>query len=321
MKSDALITIIVPLYNVETYLPWCLDSIMAQSYDNFELILVDDGSTDSSGKICDEYALKDERIKVIHQNNSGPSIARNTALDIMNGEYVTFIDSDDVVHPQYLKTLFENMINCRADISAVTFTRVSEYGVLGNVEFTGKLSLYTPTVAIKRILYQKDLENSAWGKLYKSHLFDNVRFPESIYYEDLAIFYKIYEKASKIVFERVGLYGYRKRQSSIMGKFSLKRTDVLDVADEFVKHIEQNKRELLPAAKDRKFSANMNILWLMTITGIKNDETVSRCWENIKQLRYSSLFNPKVRLKNKIGAISSLMGLKVLCLLFGMFKE
>lgn len=321
MNSDALITIIVPLYNVETYLPWCLDSIMAQTYDNFELILVDDGSIDDSGKICDEYASKDERIRVIHQKNSGPSIARNVALDIMQGEYVTFIDSDDVVHPKYLEILHENLKNYGTDISAVSFTRISEYGKLENVEFTGKMSTYNSVKAIKRILYQKDLENSAWGKLYKSHLFKNVRFPESIYYEDLAIFYKVYEKAIKIVFEQVGLYGYRKRSTSIMGNFSLKRADVLDVTDEFVKYIELNNRELLPAAKDRKFSANMNILWLMTTTKIKDDKTVSRCWRNIKQLRWSSLFNPQVRLKNKMGAIASFMGLKVLCFMFGMFKE
>ena len=321
MRQDSLISIIVPLYNVETYLPWCLDSIMAQSYQNFELFLVDDGSTDDSGAICDEYASKDERINVIHQKNSGPSIARNTALDLIKGEYLTFIDSDDVVHHRYLEVLLENMQNYGADISAVTFSRVSEYGKLGEADFSGKVATYNPIKAIKRILYQKDLENSAWGKLYKSHLFDNVRFPESIYYEDLAIFYKVYEKAKKIVFEQVGLYGYRKRPSSIMGNFSLKRADVLDVTDDFVKHIELNNPNLLSAAKDRKFSANMNILWLMTITGIKDEEIVNRCWGNIKELRCSSLFNPQVRLKNKIGALASFLGLKVLCFLFGMFKE
>lgn len=321
MRQDRLISIIVPLYNVETYLSWCLDSIMAQTYKNFELILVNDGSTDGSGRICDEYASKDQRIKVIHQENSGPSIARNVALDLMTGEYVTFIDSDDVVHHRYLEVLLENMLNYGADISAVTFSRVSEFGKLGEADFSGKVATYNPIKAIKRILYQKDLENSAWGKLYKSQLFENVRFPESIYYEDLAIFYKVYEKARKIVFEQVGLYGYRKRPSSIMGNFSLKRADVLDVTDDFVKHIEQNNPQLLPAAKDRKFSANMNILWLMTITGVKDEKIVNRCWSNIKQLRCSSLFNPRVRLKNKIGALSSFMGLKVLCFLFGMFKE
>lgn len=321
MRQDKLISIIVPLYNVETYLPWCLDSIIAQTYKNFELILVDDGSTDGSGKICDEYALKDERIKVIHQENSGPSIARNVALDLMIGEYVTFIDSDDVVHHRYLEVLLENMLNYGADISAVTFSRVSEYGKLGEADFSGEVATYNPIKAIKRILYQKDLENSAWGKLYKSQLFENVRFPESIYYEDLAIFYKVYEKARKIVFEQVGLYGYRKRPSSIMGNFSLKRADVLDVTDDFVKYIEQNNSQLLSAAKDRKFSANMNILWLMTITGVKDEKIVNRCWQNIKQLRCSSLFNPHVRLKNKIGALASFMGFKVLCFLFGIFKE
>ena len=106
-----------------------------------------------------------------------------------------------------------------------------------------------------------------------------------------------------------------------MGNFSLKRADVLDVTDDFVKHIELNNPNLLSAAKDRKFSANMNILWLMTITGIKDEEIVNRCWGNIKELRCSSLFNPQVRLKNKIGALASFLGLKVLCFLFGMFKE
>ncbi len=319
MNQNSLISVIVPVYNVEKYLPWCLDSVLAQTYRLFELILVDDGSTDGSVTICDEYASRDARVKVIHQDNGGPSAARNAALDIMQGEYVAFIDADDVVHEKYLERLMQNLEIFGADISSVTFCRIPEQGKLSVADTSGAIATYSAEKAIRKILYQNQLENSAWGKVYKACLWDGIRFPSDIYYEDLAIFYKIYERASKVVHETAMLYGYRQRPSSIMGNFTLKRADVLEVVDGFVEDIRRRHPSLLRAALDRKFSANMNILWLMTATGVSDDTIIARCWANIKSLRCQSLFNRRVRLKNRLGALISYCGLKPLRLLFRHF--
>lgn len=318
MTERHLISIIIPVYNVAEYLCECLDSVLAQSYRNLEIILVDDGSTDNSGDICDKYAEKDSRITVIHRENGGPSAARNAALDMMHGQYVTFIDSDDTIHPQYIKLLYDNSCRFNADISSAALT--TNRGKICDNFPKGHSRLFSSTDAVKHILYQHILDNAVSGKLYNSTLWNDVRFKTAIYYEDLEVFYHIYFKTKTVVHFNSTIYYYRQRTSSRMGNFSLKRADVLDVTDNIETYIAKNHPELLPAAKDRKFSANMNILWLMTTTGIRDKKIEQRCWQNIKSLRTASLTNPNVRLKNKIGALTSFFGLSFLCLIFKLFK-
>ncbi len=321
MSGNSLISIVIPVYNVKTYLPWCLDSVLSQTYANIEVILIDDGSTDGSELVCDEYALRDSRIRVIHQVNAGPSVARNNALDLISGEYVTFVDGDDLIHPRYIETLYGNLCNNDAQISSVTFKLIRE-DVMGIVDcdIIGELKVFSAECAVAQVLYQNKMDSGTWGKLYKRELFDGIRFPENKLYEDLSALPKLYEKATTIVHQLAPIYYYRQRNTSLMNSFSLKRSDVLDVTDEIVEQVKIHHPSLLPAAYDRKFSANMNILWLMSTTGISSDEIVNRCWSNIKELRLSSLFNRRVRLKNKIGAIASFGGLWLLCRIFKLFK-
>lgn len=152
MTERHLISIIIPVYNVAEYLCECLDSVLAQSYRNLEIILVDDGSTDNSGDICDKYAEKDSRITVIHRENGGPSAARNAALDMMHGQYVTFIDSDDTIHPQYIKLLYDNSCRFNADISSAALT--TNRGKICDNFPKGHSRLFSSTDAVKHILYQ-----------------------------------------------------------------------------------------------------------------------------------------------------------------------
>ena len=173
----AKISVIVPVYKVEKYLERCVDSILNQTYTDFELLLVDDGSPDNCGKMCDEYAEKDNRIFVIHQKNGGLSAARNTGINWFyeqnNSDYITFLDSDDWVHPDYLKILMDGITKNNVILSVCNYTRVTEiipHEKFDNVEY----ELTFPEDFLVNHSWQY---NYAWGKLYHKSLFEDVRYP------------------------------------------------------------------------------------------------------------------------------------------------
>lgn len=248
------ISLIVPVYKVEPYLRECVDSILAQTFTDFELILIDDGSPDNCGIICDEYAEKDNRIIVIHQKNGGLSAARNAGLDVAKGEYVTFIDSDDVVSPQYLKLLYGQLLNNGCDIS-----------ICGNIEFTKDYSQIEHVVngyvtvtgreATKGIYDDKKRAPvMACGKLYKIKLFDSIRFPEGRIHEDDYIVPILLYRSEKVCILSSKLYGYRQRDDSIMGKtFSIKRYDGIIATDHCINYFnEKRDEELVEMASTHK---------------------------------------------------------------------
>lgn len=305
------ISVIIPVYKVEPYLHRCIDSIIHQTYRNLEIILVDDDSPDNCGKICDEYAQKDNRVKVIHKTNGGLSDARNAGIDIAQGEYISFIDSDDWVHSRYVEILLNNLLKSNADISACSFIRTSETSLSDMQIKKQSCAYFTTEVAIEQTLYQHKLDNSAWGKLYKKTLFDKLRFTVDRLYEDLDFFYKVYEKATSFVHTEVVLYYYYYRPDSILGVFNRKRLDVLDITDEIVDYMTIYHPHIVRAARDRKLSANFNILGLLPSIDNGYESTAQRCWNNIKALRFACLWDYKVRFKNKIGILISFLGLNV----------
>ncbi|MBO5272135.1 MAG: glycosyltransferase [Muribaculaceae bacterium] len=323
MNRQPLISVIVPVSDVGGYVETCVDSILNQSYKNIELILVDDGSVDGSGAICDNYANKYDHIKVLHQDNVGPGAARNAGIEIMTGEYVTFVDADDVIHREYLSSLYKLLEIEKADVSTVSFVRFDDNDVLPTIAPRSPLKLFETGVdAVESMLYQQGfIDNSPCAKLYASRLFDTCRFNEGILYEDLATIPRVICGAKKVATTTTPMYFYRRRNTSITGTFTLKRCDVLDVVDELEAYMKQNHSGLVDAALSRKFSANMNMLWLMTITGVKDAAAESRCWENIKLLRKMAIINPKVRTKNKLGALISFGGKDFLLKVFSHFKE
>lgn len=322
MDRQPLISIVVPVYNVVNYVGACLDSILNQSYKNLEIILVDDGSTDGSEEVCDVYASNNENIKVIHQDNGGLSVARNTGLDYVTGEFVTFVDSDDLIHREYISTLYKHIEMERADVAAVSSVRIYDGDLVPTTAPRGPVKVfYSGADAVESMLYQKEyIDNSACGKLYKVELFATHRFPEGMLYEDLATVPLVCLDAKNIVASDTPMYFYRVREDSILGRFSLRRTHVLDVVDDMVKHMGKNQ-SLADAARSRKFSANMNILWLMTASGTKDDAVMARCWENIKTLRKFIILHPQVRMKNKMGAVVSLFGIDFLKMVLNRFKD
>lgn len=214
MCSMPLITIIVPVYNVEPYLGKCVDSILNQSYTNLEIILVDDGSPDSCPVICDNYQRADSRVRVIHKINGGLSDARNAALDIMTGNYVGFVDSDDWIAPDMYECLINGILKYGANISMCNVITATQYRYTASS--TQKDVVYNPQDALQELFFDR-MENYACTKLYDAELWRNVRFPVGKNFEDILTIYKTFERAQRIAVLAEAKYYYRIRSDSISG--------------------------------------------------------------------------------------------------------
>lgn len=252
-----LISIIVPIYNVDRYLDKCINSIISQSFTGFELILIDDGSTDSSPEICDRYSRLDSRIIVIHKNYGGVSSARNVGLNHSKGEYIAFVDSDDWIRFDMMETLYLNLINYNADISQCDLIRTHKEKI-SDIPINSRERVYSNYEILSRMQEGAIIADKVlWNKLYKIELFDHIRFPEGKIHEDEFVNYKLYYKANKIICTNQKMYYYRQRNDSIMGrKFNLSRLDKLDALVErsrFYKNIEKKQlyqKELLHLMKN-----------------------------------------------------------------------
>ncbi len=212
---DTLVSVIVPLYNVEAYLPACLDSLCAQTHRDFEVILVDDGSTDGSGAICERYAAADGRFKVVHQQNAGVAAARNAGLDQVRGAYISFVDSDDEVSPRFLETL----LGADADIAQCGF--VTERGGLAGVGATGGRAAPFERMDGREASRALQLDGTGtwgvlWNKLYRVSLFEGVRFPAGRQHEDEFVVWRALWAAHSVAVCAEPLYFYRQRPGSIM---------------------------------------------------------------------------------------------------------
>ena len=320
MNDQPLISVIVPVYNVADYLDQCLQSIVDQTYRQLEILVVDDGSTDDSGTLCDRWAERDERIRVIHQPNGGLSAARNTAIDIMQGELVMMVDSDDVLHPDCTSILLQAMQDHVADIAIGDYQPFYD----GQAIFTDQAAsqaapaIYNQHEAILAILYQNGLTHSAWGRLYKSSLFDGIRYPVGKFYEDFAIIYPLLLKCKTIVKIDRKIYGYRQREKSILQTFSPRRAAVLDIGEQLEQETLANDKQYTRAARSRLLSAYFNILLLSNQDKADDHKALKdRCWEGIKRLRFECLIDGNVRLKNKVGILASYIGRWFLCSVVG----
>lgn len=212
------ISIIVPVYNVEKYLAECVDSITKQTYQNLEVILVNDGSTDRSGAICDQFAQIDNRIIVIHQKNQGISASRNAGLQIATGDYIGFVDSDDVIHPQMYQWLIQAMKGTDTDVTICHELAFCE----DTCNFSQMTSFHIERIEDKRQVFMHFMDNwtgpvnFVWNKLYKRKLWEGLRFKENIKMEDMYIQPELMNRIERAVWIKEALYGYRQRQGSTM---------------------------------------------------------------------------------------------------------
>ncbi len=231
------ISLIVPVYNVSKYLNKCIDSILKQTYKNLEIILIDDGSTDESPQICDEYAKKDQRIRVYHEKNKGLSATRNQGIRVSTGEFLAFIDSDDTITEDYCETLLNAILLKKADVASASLvmTRESGYVIetsddIKESEHNSKLKVYNKRTILKEVLLRKSFKNYVCTKLYRRELFDSCLFKENICYEDVLFTYEMSKYIKKIVYVNKVCYNYLKRENSITATCSEKNlNDFLDV--------------------------------------------------------------------------------------------
>lgn len=310
-----LISVIVPVYNVEQYLNICLDSILKQTYRNLEIILVDDGSPDNCGNICDEYALMDSRVKVIHKKNGGLSSARNAGIEICRGSFISFIDSDDFVSPYFIEMLYKGVQQYNADV--VTFSSAFNFMdgdddlvKLASNSSDCRIEKIEPYEALRQILYQK-IPNGAPHRLYKREIFQTLRFPLGFLFEDVATVYKAFSNAKRMAIIYADAYAYRVRKNSIVRmKFSDKKMVSIPIGRELFDNINIRYPSLKKAAAARAFSLNYQILLQVP----KYDQiSKEKLWKEIIFYRKYILtdFDSYMRKKNRFAAIISFAGMNI----------
>ena len=262
------ISVIVPVYKVEKYLSKCIDSLISQTYKNYELILVDDGSPDSCGDICDEYKSKYSNIIVIHQENQGLSMARNNAVPYARGDYITFIDSDDYVTPDYLEYLISLIKTYKTQISVGGMIYQYENKPLMNPREETKKECYTVDEALTKMNYGIGFGATAWGKLYKKELIEKYPYPQGKLYEDLFTTYKIISAADGVALGNKQIYYWVQRTGSIMRRpFRKDQFDGILAAKEQLQYIEKYHPAALPAAKYRYAAKAIELIGISLLSG------------------------------------------------------
>lgn len=293
-KEQPLISVIVPVYNVEKYLKKCVDSITSQTYKNLEILLVDDGSTDSSGQICNEFEKNDARIKVIHKKNGGLSDARNAGLDRAKGQYYAFIDSDDYIQDNTIEIMLNAVKKNKSEIAICNMIRFLEEGET--------LQFYCPTD--HEVLYQgkqryKTLNQpSVCNKLFEAKLFEGIRFPKGKYYEDTFVYHEVLYRANNIVLTGTDSYWYLSREDSIVGQpqYTERYFDFIEAvykrADFLLKH------DVQPYAKEACLS-----LYAAIANAESNIEENTKTIEkfSIARKQYTLAYNELMKTKNQIG--------------------
>ena len=257
------ISIIVPVYNVEGYLPACLESILAQTFSDFEVILINDGSTDRSAKICREFAQKDERICLVTQENKGQALARNLGLDYAQGEYITFIDADDRVAPHYLAALYEAALAQDAEVVVGEYYRYEEEGnqlFYHTFEKDKRVEVFENNDFLSK--FSQVLLTPVWGKLFKADLFKYVRFPDLSAHEDNFVIQKLYLLANRVAYVVDNLYCYQTRLGSVV------RTEKsLQKIRDYVTALEEQYFDLMLAQQDLTAVKEM---YQVALTNYKN---------------------------------------------------
>lgn len=282
-KMKPLISVIVPIYMVEQYLNTCVDSILNQSYTNLEVILVDDGSSDKCGEICDDYAKKDTRVKVIHQSNSGLSHARNTGMAISKGKYLMFVDSDDWIEPECIEYLFQLLIENNAQLAIGGRDRIEEgTGKVISSEYNGEEYVKE----MSRIEAMNDMFNrgcAAWARLYCREVHIDNHFPVGEINEDEAIVLKILERCDRVVTSNRIVYHYRSRPMSITtNNFSKEKLNWYSHCKANLDYVRERYPELVDVASKR---LRRCILWSLTEMALADRDFTNETNELIKYLR------------------------------------
>lgn len=302
MTQMPLISLIIPAYNVEKYLDGCLGSVTAQTYENLEIILVDDGSEDTSGAICDRWAERDHRIQVIHKKNGGPSSARNAGLDRAKGELIMFVDSDDLLHRQICEHLYHCLSTAGADIAICDPVHIFDMTQF-KFTFSEQRRIMAAGEAIREMWYQHSFLSSCWGKLYRRRVLENLRFTEGRLYEDIDLLHQVFWRADRIVYDPSKLYGYVHRKNSITNRdFTLRDVYILDVADKILAFAGEKDQSLLPAAQAYSVVAGLRVELNAEKTA-ELEEAHARARQFVQKYGRTVLKDKNIRKKTRMGLI------------------
>lgn len=300
-----MISVIVPVYKVEKFLPQCIESLLGQTFSDFELILVDDGSPDNSGALCDTYAQKDSRIRVIHKENGGVSSARNAGLDAAKGEYICFADSDDWVEPEFLQELMNTV-----------FASGCEVAVCGVVGEKRKPVRFMKSVSASVALFsQKGFGGFSWQKIIKAELLngeEKIRYNENYrYLEDSEFFLRVFKKCKRITWNNLPLYNYRENTESVtQQKTNMEIVNhAMSVMDDIMNR--ESNRRIRNAVELQK----LNFEFGMILASIKNKtdfEYYTEYMLHIKSKLFLMLFSSQVKIKRKLAVLTMIVCPKLL---------
>lgn len=306
-----LISIIIPIYNVEAYLERCLTSVAKQDYQNLEVILVDDGSIDDSGAIADQFARHDPRFKVIHQENAGLSAARNRGLKMMNGEYVTFIDSDDYVSPDYVSFMYQLLADTNFSAPMALCSLMDVYSATGRQKNCGDGSRVTLSgkECIEKMCYHDLVDTCAYAKLCKSEMYQQVHFPEGKLFEDIGTSYQLFMQASQVACGFEAKYFYVIRDNSIVtAGFKPSKLDLLAMTDQMASDVLKKYPDLAAAVLRRQVYARFS-----TLNQTLHAQNVSQIQKELllylRQHKTAVLKNPKTPRRDHIAYLMLDFGL------------
>ena len=315
---EALISVIVPIYNVEKYLERCVNSILNQTYKNIEIILVDDGSPDKCPQICDEYKNMDSRVKVIHKENGGLSDARNYGLSIATGKYVSFVDSDDYIHEETYEKMIKALELQNADIVSCGINHVYDNKIESiNIE----QKIYDDESAIENLIIGKNLNQTVWNKIYKKNVIDNILFEKGKINEDDFWTYKVFSNSKKIITLNDCLYYYVHRESSIMGQgYSIKNLDGLEARYKQYKFMKDNYPNLVFISKKAAFFYGL-FLYQKFLVNKSIEKTSFLCIEKyLENLTFSKNEIKNLTYKERIWIFLSKKSLFITCKIRNLMK-
>ncbi len=293
------VSVIIPVYNVFPYLREAVDSVISQTYRNLEIIIIDDGSSDGSGEVCDEYKT-DPRVRVVHQRNRGLSAARNTGLDIMTGDYTMFLDSDDVYHPDMVEKMVNAIIKSKADLVICSYNEIETEGRKNNeAKIIQHIQDYKIITAREALLasYDDQIRTYAWNKIYPGKIWDHLRYPEGHVYEDMFVFPDILEQCERILLIPDVLVDYRQRKDSIT--HTGLPQNILDsvMAKKYVLKVIEETSPSFPKETIDLYKRKQLHKWIFGISLLPGTDLCSET-EAILKKEIQILFDSKIKISN-----------------------
>jgi glycosyltransferase involved in cell wall biosynthesis len=311
-ESQPLISVVIPVYNVKKYMKRCLDGVLAQTYKNLEIILVDDGSTDGSAKICDDYFKKDKRVVVFHKPNGGLSSARNYGVRSSNGKYVTFIDSDDSVDEDYVETLYNIIVKYKVKLAICSHRVIYENRTPIDMS-TGESGALESKLVLKRLLYADGIDISSWAKMFAREILIPHPFPEGRNFEDAATTYLYVDSVDKVGLNSVPKYNYYIRKKSISNaNFTKMKMDLITSTTEMHDYICEKYPRMKAAAERRLMYAYLSTLRQIALSPVSADseECLPIIWQYIKSHRNAILRDTNIPARDRHALNATKLGYK-----------